>query len=138
MQTFKCVAGYDHGKFETDSITATSPTGKTRSVWLHKPAIRELPDAQREAFGAIVLKFSEAYSQMRKAVWAKEQELHAIAEQRSERHISNLPEWQGFLTWKKATYHTGMYSFYIELTADEMRLIDSVSDQKIDRFAKKA
>lgn len=37
----KCKVHYRTGHWETDSLTVTSPTGKSLSLWLHKDGVTE-------------------------------------------------------------------------------------------------
>lgn len=61
MKAAKCIVKYDTGKFETDTLAVTSPTGRTYSLWLHKEISEELKDNVLDIILAYINKHHERY-----------------------------------------------------------------------------
>lgn len=131
--TFRCAAEMRHGSFESDSISIKVQGRGYMSVWLNKPALEDLTEEEKEIWAAMMRKFWDADEAAKAQRWACTQELNRIAKERGVQHKSDLPEWADHIRRLQAAFPSGIGAFWVDLTSEEIRLIEKFSDQRLAR-----
>jgi hypothetical protein len=103
-------------------------------VTLEKPALQQLDDERFRQWESLLARFEAAQSAGLQQRYQWTREIYELAHSCELESPHSMPEWKIHCRRIKETFGPGMYAFYIELSQEELDLIDSLSDAKIGRF----
>lgn len=109
----KCKVRYRSGHWETDSLTVTSPTGKSLSLWLHKDGVTK--EQWRSVYSIIY-----RYTEVRGAYYAYEA---------AHKPRFSSPEWATYIAYVGKVFG-GPFAFLVDITLEEMRHFKEASEVK--------
>lgn len=111
MKEARCIVYYRTGSFETDRLSITSPTGKTKSLFLHK---KGLSIEQKNIIQNIILKVEKA------------QRIKYIFEKLCKPNIKD-PNWSYYI--KRLHNNFGdAFTLIVYLTYDELKSFKEISE----------
>lgn len=109
----KCKVHYRTGHWETDSLTVTSPTGKSLSLWLHQDGVTE---EQWKSVYSII----NRYTKVLEAYYAYES---------AHKPSFDSSEWATYIAYVGKVFG-GPFTFLVDITLEEMRHFKEASEVK--------
>ena len=106
------------GKYETDEISVRSPSGKTKTIWLHSNAFNELSDSERKLYDSAADKIVAAIKEENEWDWKNKPDVY------------DKVKWSDYLEKRKKLFPPALGDVYVDLTYQEMEVIKKLADWK--------